>query len=157
MKTLPVFLILILLIAFSCGDPNKGSSENSTGIPSGESKESNISALVMERGAAVYKTHCFACHQMNGKGISSHYPPLAENKTITGDKEHLVGILLNGLSGEIEVNGKKYNLVMLPHDFLTDNQIADVLTYIRNSFGNKADAVKTAEVKVIRKRNNLKK
>lgn len=157
MKTLPGILMLIAIIAFSCSDPNKRNSESSAASAAGESKELNISPEVMERGATVYRTHCFACHQMNGKGISSHYPPLAQNKTVTGDKEQLVGILLNGLSGEIEVNGEKFNLVMLPHDFLTDSQIADVLTYIRNSFGNNADAVKTAEVKVIRKRNNLKK
>ena len=145
-----IFLFIPIFIILSCGTNNE-SSNNDKSLESGIIE---VSPLVMERGLTVYKAHCFACHQMSGKGMKALYPPLAENKTVTGDKEALIAIILKGMSGEIVVNGEKYNQVMIPHDFLNDNQIADVLTYIRNSFGNKAEPVTHQEVKLIRK--NLK-
>ncbi len=152
-----VFLLFFIpfFLLYSCGNKKEKPAEYSSSPDSNELTVSPVSQLVMERGLSVYKTHCFACHLMDGSGIKGLYPPLAGNETVTGEKPHLIGILLNGMSGEIEVNGEKYNQVMVPHDFLTDNQIASVLTYIRNSFGNQADEVKTAEVKLIRKKMNL--
>ncbi len=127
-------------MAASCGSSN-------------EKSDTTISPLAMERGLKVYKTHCFACHQMSGNGIKNLYPPLASNETVSGDKTRLIEIVLNGMKGEVLINGEKYNQVMVPHNFLSDEQVADVLTFTRNSFGNKASAVKESEVKQIRKNN----
>jgi cytochrome c oxidase cbb3-type subunit 2 len=97
---------------------------------------------------------CFTCHQPNGLGIAGQFPPLADSDWVLGDKERLIKISIYGLMGEIEVNGVKYNNVMVPPGIppgsLTDNQIADVLTYIRNDWGNSASSVSAEEVATVR-------
>ena len=104
----------------------------------------------IERGKSVYETYCLSCHQADGSGVPRLNPPLSKVKYVTGDKKELITIILNGLDKEIEINGEFYNNVMAPHNFLKDQEIADVLTYVRNSFGNKASAVTPAEVKTVR-------
>ncbi len=110
----------------------------------------------IERGKKVYETYCLACHQADGSGVPRLNPPLAKTTYVTGDKKRLVEIILKGLDEEIEINGEYYNNVMAPHDFLKDEEVADVLTYIRNSFGNKASQVTPADVKKIREAVNKK-
>ncbi len=104
----------------------------------------------VERGKNVYETYCLSCHQADGSGVPRLNPPLSKVKYVTGDKKELITIIMNGLDKEIEINGEFYSNVMAPHDFLKDQEIADVLTYVRNSFGNKASAVTVAEVKAVR-------
>ena len=77
-------------------------------------------------------------------------PPLLKTKFVLGDKITLVQLVLKGMSGEVDIEGNIYHNVMAPHAELTDQQIADVLTYVRNSFGNKAKAITPPEVKSIR-------
>ena len=74
-------------------------------------------------------------------------PPLVKTKWVLGDKKKLINILLNGMDEGIEINGETFNSVMPAQAMLSDREIADVLTYVRNSFGNKASAVNVAEVK----------
>ena len=97
---------------------------------------------------------CFTCHQQNGQGLAGQFPPLAGSDWVLGDKERLIKISMYGLMGEIEVNGVKYNNVMappgIPPGSLTDEQIANVLTYIRNDWGNSASAVSAEEVATVR-------
>ncbi len=101
----------------------------------------------MLNGKKVYDIYCQACHQADGNGVPRLNPPLAGTVYVTGSKTRLIDIVLKGLSDPLEINGEEYNNPMAAHDFLTDQQIADVLTYIRNSFGNKAGVVTDAEVK----------
>lgn len=107
-----------------------------------------------QRGKAVYKKVCITCHQPGGDGVPRMIPPLIKTKYILGTKEKLVQILLKGLNEEVEVNGDFYNTPMPAQPQLTNQEIADVLTYVRNSFGNKAAAVSLAEVIQIRKKIN---
>lgn len=104
--------------------------------------------------AAVGGGMCFTCHQPNGEGLAGQFPPLAGSDWVLGDKDRLIKISMYGLMGEIEVNGVKYNNVMappgIPPGSLTDEQIADVLTYIRNDWGNSASAVSPEEVSTVR-------
>lgn len=97
---------------------------------------------------------CFTCHQTNGEGLAGQFPPLAGSDWVLGDKNRLIKISIYGLMGEIEVNGVKYNNVMappgIPPGSLTDEQIANVLTYIRNDWGNSASAVSIEEVAAVR-------
>jgi mono/diheme cytochrome c family protein len=104
----------------------------------------------MERGKKIYDTYCMACHQADGSGVSGLNPPLIKTKWVLGDKKQLVTILLKGMDELIEVNGEEYNNVMASHAFLKDQEIADVLTFVRNSFGNKGSSVTPAEVKTWR-------
>ena len=109
-------------------------------------------ATQIKRGKQVYLEQCLACHQVDGLGVQGMNPPLVKTKFVLGDKPTLVKIVLNGMQG-VDVGGEDYHGVMAPHPDLTDAQIADVLTYVRNSFGNKATAVTSAQVKSIRATN----
>ena len=104
----------------------------------------------IERGKLVYETHCLACHQENGSGVPGLNPPLVKTKWVLGDKKKLIDVVLKGMDEQIEINGETYNNVMPAQPTLTDQEIADVLTYVRNSFGNKAPAVLPKEVKAQR-------
>ena len=105
----------------------------------------------MVGGESTYYRYCSACHQHNGKGAGGRFPPLVETDWVTGDKDRLIQVLLNGMEGSIEIGGQVFNGVMPQHAFLSDKEIADVLTYIRSNFGNNANAVSTDEVSKIRK------
>ena len=91
------------------------------------------------------------CHQPTGLGIANVYPPLAKSDYLMADSKRVAGHIKNGLQGEIVVNGKKYNQVM-PAQPLNDQQITDVINYVRNSWGNKGKAVTLAEVKSVKKK-----
>jgi mono/diheme cytochrome c family protein len=104
------------------------------------------------RGKQVYLEQCLACHQVDALGVQGMNPPLVKTKFVLGDKKALIKIVLNGMQG-VQVDGEDYHGVMAPHPDLTDQQIADVLTYVRNSFGNKATAVTVGEVKAVRATN----
>jgi glucose/arabinose dehydrogenase/mono/diheme cytochrome c family protein len=100
--------------------------------------------------AKLYNTYCASCHQNDGKGDGSRFPPLGGTDWVTGDKTKLLNTLLKGLNGEILVNDKPYNGLMPPHNFLKDEEVANILTYIRQNFGNNASAVSVEEVKEYR-------
>jgi mono/diheme cytochrome c family protein len=106
----------------------------------------------MAKGKKVYETYCLACHQPDGTGVPNLNPPLVKTKWVLGDKKQLAKIILKGLKGgEIEIDGDQFHNPMPPQEsVLTDQEIADVLTYVRNSFGNKASLVTAAEVKAVR-------
>jgi mono/diheme cytochrome c family protein len=110
-----------------------------------------IDPAQMEIGKAQYLV-CGACHGQNGEGGPAG-PPLAGSEWVTGPVSNLIKIQLRGLIGPIEVKGKVYDQFpagMLPMAYQTDEQIAGALTYVRNSFGNKASAVNPEEVKALR-------
>jgi mono/diheme cytochrome c family protein len=107
-------------------------------------------AASMKRGQVVYKNVCITCHQADGGGVPNMNPPLIKTEYVLGDKARLSHIVLAGLSEPIEINGDDYKQHMPAQNYLTDQQIADVLTFVRNSFGNKASAVKVAEVQAVR-------
>ena len=103
-------------------------------------------------GKGIYTQYCLACHQEDGTGVPNLNPPIRKSDWVNGDRNRLIKVILEGLDEEIEVNGESYNRVMAAHNFLTDKQVADVLTYIRSNFGNNSDAIKEDEVKALRKK-----
>ncbi|HEX3080665.1 MAG TPA: cytochrome c [Puia sp.] len=107
----------------------------------------------MDSGKVVYSNQCLSCHQANGEGIPGINPPL-NGKGVTGDKTKLIGIIIHGQDTHEELNGKKYQQSMPANSTIKDQEVADVLTYIRNSFGNKASSVKATDVKSARKKLN---
>ncbi|WP_152560140.1 c-type cytochrome [Hymenobacter sp. IS2118] len=111
-----------------------------------------IPAASLALGKTLYVQNCLSCHQADGGGVDRMNAPLTKTTWVLGDKTPLVKVLLNGMQG-VEIDGERYANVMPAFDYLTDQQIADVLTYVRNSFGNKATAVKAAEVKAVRAAN----
>lgn len=104
----------------------------------------------IERGKEIYNTQCITCHMEKGEGIESVFPPLAKSDYLMADKARSIRQILEGASGEMVVNGKTYNGEMPAMD-LTDEQVSDVLNFVRNSWGNKGAAVTPAEVKAQRK------
>ncbi|NAS10751.1 PQQ-dependent sugar dehydrogenase [Poritiphilus flavus] len=102
-------------------------------------------------GQATYNKYCSACHQMDGRGARGRFPPVANTDWVSGDKNRLIEIILNGMEGPIEVNGIQYSGVMPQHSFLSDKEIAEVLSFIRTNFDNNATAVTTEEVAQLRK------
>ncbi|CAN1507651.1 Cu_nitrite_red, nitrite reductase, copper-containing [Flavobacteriaceae bacterium] len=97
-------------------------------------------------GKAIYGTTCFACHQSEGQGIPSAFPPLAKSDYLNANPKRAIDVVLKGLSGEVTVNGKKINSVM-PSQNLTDDEIANVLTYVYSSWGNNKTIITPAMVK----------
>jgi nitrite reductase (NO-forming) len=104
--------------------------------------------IIMEKGKRVYTQLCFACHQPEGQGLPGVFPPLASSDFLMADKKRAIVSLIGGLSGPITVNRQTYNGVM-PPSMLSDEQIATVLTYVRNSWGNSGDVVTVEEVKKV--------
>lgn len=116
----------------------------------GEVPESEIPAKSMaekmEFGKIAYMQTCFACHQGEGQGIPNAFPPLANSDYLNADVNRAIDVVLYGLSGEITVNGNKYNSVMTAQS-LSDEEVANVLTYVYNSWGNSGADVTPAMVK----------
>jgi mono/diheme cytochrome c family protein len=104
----------------------------------------------MKRGEDVYSASCASCHQPLGEGVEGAFPPLAST-TYLKNQKRVIGIVLNGQEGEITVNGKKYSTPMAALNQLTDREIADVLNFVSNSWGNKNPMIKAAQVKAERK------
>jgi len=106
---------------------------------------------LFELGAEVYRreAHCITCHQADGQGLpAAQFPPIAKSEWVTGSPERLIRIALHGLMGPIEVNGVKYpgQVPMTAFKGLSDQELAGVLTYVRNSFGNQAAPITPAQV-----------
>lgn len=103
----------------------------------------------IKAGKEIYGRTCFACHQSEGQGIPNAFPPLAKSDYLNADPKRAIDAVLHGLSGEIVVNGKKYNSVMTSQN-LTDEEIANVLTYVYNSWSNNKTNVTAPMVKAQR-------
>jgi len=111
----------------------------------GQSRTERIAA-----GQEVYQTVCQACHGVEGQGLPGAFPPLAESDWIAANEGRLAEVVLNGLSGSIEVNGQQYNAVMPPMAYLSDSEIANVLTFVLNNWDNPGGAVEPAQVAMLR-------
>lgn len=104
----------------------------------------------INKGKAVYSKTCVACHQATGAGVPGAFPPLAKSDYLNADVNRAIKQVIKGSNGPITVNGKKYNTPM-PPQALSDQQIADVLTYVYSSWGNTKKVVTVAMVKSQRK------
>ena len=105
----------------------------------------------ISRGQQVYLASCMSCHMENGEGVEGAFPPLVKTDYVTGNTKTLINIILHGQTGEIKVNGHSYNMDMPAQAHLSDEEVADVANYIRNSWGNKSKkTVSPEEVKALR-------
>jgi nitrite reductase (NO-forming) len=110
-------------------------------------KEQQVAA-----GKLLYNGTCSVCHQDDGRGLPNVFPPLAGSDYLMADKERAIRIVLNGLSGPVTVNGASYDSVMPAMSQLNDDEIANILTFVLNSWGNDDGAVTTEEVAEIREK-----
>jgi mono/diheme cytochrome c family protein len=100
-------------------------------------------------GKALYQKHCLVCHQLDGSGVGTLNPPLV-TQYVSGDKNKLIRMILKGSKGTIEIDGDTFSNTMPAQPYLTDAQIAAVLTYVRSNFGNSAGPVTPAQVRAVR-------
>jgi mono/diheme cytochrome c family protein len=101
-------------------------------------------------GGRVYAANCASCHQADGRGVPGLFPPLASNPDVTGPSHRAIAAVKLGMRGKISANGDRYNGTM-PRwgQMISDDDIAAVVTYIRTSWGNRADAVSPADVRAV--------
>ncbi|MCA6074922.1 c-type cytochrome [Fulvivirga sedimenti] len=128
MRVFAVLILSVVLLSFTWQDQKKVKS--------------------MERGKEIYNQLCIACHQANGEGIPGAFPPLAKSDYLLEDITRGIHAVKFGLQGEIVVNGKTYNSIMTSQQ-LTDPEVADVLNYVLNSWGNSHDYISPEQVKAV--------
>ncbi len=148
-------LIGVLAFAIACGGSEEKPAEKAGQSAAAQSGAvptvAGVAPEVLQRGKQIYESYCKTCHQANGQGIPGVYPPLAQSDYLKEQgKTKIIHALVFGLSGPITVNGKKYNGVMPPAPY-NDQDLAAVLTYVYNSFGNPGGVVTPEEVAAVRK------
>ena len=148
-----VLLGLMALAISACAQETGGdqaaSSASDTAVHDAEVASGDMGE-VMARGETVYLGNCAACHQPTGQGLPGAFPPLAQSDFLEGNRQDVMQAALFGLSGPITVNGVDYNGVMPSMGYLSDQELADALTYVFSSWGNSAAAVSVAEVTALR-------
>ncbi|WP_341200661.1 cytochrome c [Croceibacter atlanticus] len=148
------YSILICITVFSLLSCKNETQKTETSlIPESEKTFSQESPLEqsIKRGEAVYIDFCKRCHMPNGKGVGTTYPPLAGSNWLEEKRKESIHSVKYGLNGEIQVNGKTYNNVMTPLG-LSDDEVADVMNYVMNSWGNTQETMVTEdEVSAIKK------
>ena len=110
----------------------------------------------IKAGQQLFTGTCSVCHQANGEGLAGVFPPLAKSDLIAADPKRPVQIVLKGLTGKVTVNGKDYESVMPPMNQLNDDELANILTYVLNSWDNKGGQIKTEDVKAERAKGAVK-
>ncbi|MDN5781996.1 MAG: cytochrome c, partial [Luteimonas sp.] len=105
----------------------------------------------VDAGKALFAGTCSTCHQGNGEGMAGVFPPLAKSDYIAADAKRVPQVILHGLQGPVKVNGTDYNSIMPPMNQLTDDEVANISTYVLNSWGNPGGRVTKDEAAQIRK------
>ena len=123
---------------------------DTTAMASNDTTAAAMSPTLMA-GKAVYDSYCIACHMHDGKGASGMNPPLIGTQYVLGDNGQLIDVILQGLNKPVEIQGETFQNAMPSHAFLSNKQIADVLTFVRQSWGNDAAAITEEEVAQARK------
>lgn len=99
-----------------------------------------------ERGMTLYKSMCIACHMEDGKGVANAFPPLAKSDYLMADIDRSIKVVLNGANGEMKVNNKSYYGSMIGYKHLSNQELADIMNYIRNSWGNTGEIIKPSAI-----------
>ncbi len=145
-----MLFVLSVFFMVSCG--NKPQNTQSVIAPSSaQNAEKSTGQTAEHPGKKVYNSVCMVCHMTDGSGVPGMYPPIYESEFVNGDVTELIKIVLEGKSGKVEVKGETYNNIMPPQANLTDQQIADVLTFMRSNFGNNSSEITAEEVQKLRK------
>ena len=138
-----ILLALTLLsILFSCGSKNSEKQVSDSGL---NSRDKIRLKQYQVQGAKIYASYCANCHQQDGKGLASLYPPLAGSDYLLEDLPRAACIIKNGQSKEIVVNGVTYNQ-MMPANPISNLEIAEVLTFISNAWGNESGLISVKDV-----------
>ena len=168
-EPLSIWLIAVYGLAIFCGgaylgrysgnfsgdglDPLGGPPPTKKGAAGGSAGAVQVELTPRDRGKKIFAANCQTCHQANGLGVAGQYPPLAGSEFTTGGSRRPAMIVLKGLQGPVTVKGQQYgSAVMQPWDkTLTDQKIADVLTYERSEWGNNGSPVTAEQITALRK------
>lgn len=137
-------LNVIIVITLFMGAAEK----NDTGMAVEPDRERMM--MAEENGESLYKRHCISCHQADGSGVPSMYPPLEDNERVLGEPEPLIKVLLMGDKAPFSVDEDEYMGAMASYKYLSDEKVATLLTYIRQNFNNDAGDITPAQVKEVR-------
>jgi mono/diheme cytochrome c family protein len=141
-----LLLVASVIIPVSCGGrQQQGSTPDADNPLTG-----TLQTMNDHPGKRVYDQYCKACHMADGSGIRGMHPPLINNRTVNGKPDRLIEVTLKGMSGRIVIDGVEYNGIMPPHTHLTDKQIADVLTWVRQNFSNNSGPITPDQVTKLR-------
>lgn len=146
----PLIAITVLIFfSYACQNASEKNNvaQNEKGV---EIQQKAVVENVNHPGWKVYNKYCQTCHQADGAGVPKMHPPLTPGSWVGNDPLELIAIMMKGLSGKIEVKGEEFKNFMPSHAQLTDEEIADVLSYIRSSFGNNFDPVTPEMVRKVR-------
>src|SRR5680860_168976 len=152
--------VFSLFFFIGCKEVNKSkddiSGQENTTIPVAPEPEfiSRVNAQTVN-GEKVYELYCLVCHQVGGGGVSGLNPPLKDTEYVLGDKDRLLDIILKGSNVGLSIKGSTYSNAMPGFGTLSDEDIANVATYIRKSFGNNADPITKEEVSRYRQEYDL--
>lgn len=122
-------------------------------VATGQAADAGVGTLEsrLMNGGKLYAAHCAACHQADGQGLTGAFPPLADSDyLVSGGPAAAIDVVLYGLSGPITVNGKDFNSVMPNLSYLGDDDVADILTFVFNSWGNPGGEVDSEQVAAAR-------
>ncbi len=142
-----ILLLTIAMVLTACNDSEKKKSTKLGAVKVSETdsetqKEQTPLEASMERGGLVYTDFCMQCHLGNGKGVPGNFPPLAGSNWLKEKRTESIRAVKYGQKGELEVNGVTYNGVMVPMG-LSDEEVADVMNYVMNNWGNTQDKMVT--------------
>ncbi len=140
--TKPAFFGVIIFLLINCSGEQK----------SNPGYENQSEALTKElvAGQEIYKKYCLSCHQASGKGVSGMYPPLLANPDLKSGSDSLIQTVLRGKAGRLVVNGNDYVGIMAPQNYLSDEQVANVLNFVRNGMNKFNVQIKPEEVAAVR-------
>ena len=151
MHAIAVTLALgVLVITPALSQSPAGAAKSAPLVHAAEAATGKPTAAQYGAGESTYKAACLACHQANGKGLPGAFPPLAGSDYLLKDKVRAITTVLHGKTGPIVVNNQKFDSVMPPMQQLSDVEIANVLTYVSNAWGNKGWLVSATDVKAAR-------
>ena len=142
----PVIIFLLL----SCSGEKKSNPGNTVSANSGTAIQSETLSKDLLAGQEIYKKYCLSCHQASGKGVSGMYPPLLGNPDLKLRSDSLIMTVLKGKAGRLLVNGNEYAGIMAPQNFLSDEQVSNVLNFVRNGMNKYNIQVKPEEVAAVR-------
>ena len=141
------FLLIIFTLVLSSGNP---SDSNTKSVQVADKTAQGVFSGKILSGNELYTKYCLSCHQANGSGVPGMIPPLGPGSWVGKSPDELIVLFLKGLKGEIEVNGEIYKNVMPVQPKITDQELADVLTFVRSSFGNNYPSITPQMVAKVR-------
>lgn len=142
------FLLFPVTLVLLSGNPFDNNTKSALVT---EKTTQGVSPQKVLSGNELYAKYCLSCHQADGSGVPGMIPPLGPGSWVGRNPDELIILFLKGLKGEIEVNGERYKNIMPAQPQITDQELADVLTYVRSGFGNKYSPITSQMVAKVRK------